>query len=66
MYADKSLIQLSPERLCQSLTYTEADAHSQTDHRVPNGGVRDMTEGAERVYNPIGRTTISTNESSQC
>jgi hypothetical protein len=27
--ADRSLIQLSPERLCQSLTNTEADAHSQ-------------------------------------
>ena len=27
--ADRSLIWLSPERLCQSLTNTEADAHSQ-------------------------------------
>jgi hypothetical protein len=27
--ADRSLIHLSPERLCQSLTNTEADAHSQ-------------------------------------
>jgi hypothetical protein len=31
-----------------------------TDHRVPNGGAR---EGAEGVYNPIGR--ISTNQTSQ-
>jgi hypothetical protein len=27
--ADRSLIQLSPERLCQCLTNTEADSHSQ-------------------------------------
>jgi hypothetical protein len=25
---------------------------------VPNGGVRERTEGAEGVYNPIGRATI--------
>jgi hypothetical protein len=29
---------------------------------VPNGGVRERTEGAEEICNPIGRTTISTNE----
>jgi hypothetical protein len=29
MLADRRLIWLSPERVCQSLTYTEADAHSQ-------------------------------------
>jgi hypothetical protein len=29
---------------------------------VPNGGVRERAEGAERVCNPIGRTTISTNQ----
>jgi hypothetical protein len=33
-----------------------------TEHGVPNGGVREMTEGAEGVYNPIERTTISTNQ----
>jgi hypothetical protein len=33
-----------------------------TGHRVPNGGVRERTEGAEGVFNPIGRTTISTNQ----
>jgi hypothetical protein len=27
--ADRSMIQLSPERLCQCLTNTEVDAHSQ-------------------------------------
>jgi hypothetical protein len=29
MLADRSLIQLSPERLCQILTNTDVDAHSQ-------------------------------------
>jgi hypothetical protein len=33
-----------------------------TCHRVPNKGVREMTEGAEEVFNPIGRTTISINQ----
>jgi hypothetical protein len=27
-------------------------------HRAPNGGARESTQGAEGVYNPIGRTTI--------
>jgi hypothetical protein len=31
----------------------------------PHGGVRERTEGAEGVCNPIGRTTISTNQSSK-
>jgi hypothetical protein len=35
-----------------------------TEHRVSNGVVRERTEGAEGVCNPIGRTTISTNETS--
>jgi hypothetical protein len=33
-----------------------------TEHGVPNGGVRERTEGAEGVCNPIGGTTISTNQ----
>jgi hypothetical protein len=37
-------------------------ANHWTEHRVPNGGVRERTEGAEGVCNPIGRTTISTNQ----
>jgi hypothetical protein len=37
-------------------------AKHQTEHGDPNGGVRGMTEGAEGVYNSIGRTTISTNQ----
>jgi hypothetical protein len=36
-----------------------------TENRVPNGGVRERTGGAEGVCNPIGRTTIWTNQSSQ-
>jgi hypothetical protein len=31
----------------------------------PNGGVRGRNEGAEGVCNPIGRTTISTNQTFQ-
>jgi hypothetical protein len=27
-----------------------------TEHGDPNGGVGERTEGAEGVYNPIGRT----------
>jgi hypothetical protein len=29
---------------------------------VPNGGAREMTEGAEGGCNPIGKTTISTKQ----
>jgi hypothetical protein len=39
---DRSLIELSPERLCQMLT-----AIHRTEHEVLNGGVRERTEGAE-------------------
>jgi len=35
------------------------------ENRAPNGGVRKRTEGAEGVCNPIGRTTISTNQTVQ-
>jgi hypothetical protein len=33
--------------------------------RDPNGGIRERTEGTEWVCNPIGRTTISMNQTSQ-
>jgi hypothetical protein len=33
-----------------------------TEHGDPNEGVRERTEGAEGVSNPIERTTISTNQ----
>jgi hypothetical protein len=56
------IVQLSPERLYQSLTNTEAVAAKHwTVHKFPNEGVRERTKGAEKVCNPIGRTTISTN-----
>jgi hypothetical protein len=32
-----------------------------TEHRLPNGGVRERAEGAKGV--PVGRTVISTNQS---
>jgi hypothetical protein len=63
--ADRSLILLSPERLCQSLTKYRGGCSRPnywTVHRVPNGGVVERTEGAEGVCNPIGRTTISANQ----
>jgi hypothetical protein len=37
-------------------------ATHRTEHADPNGGVRERIEGAERVCNPIGRTTILTNQ----
>jgi hypothetical protein len=40
-------------------------ANHQTNHEFPNGGGRGRTEGAEGVCNPIGRTTISTNQTPQ-
>jgi hypothetical protein len=58
---------LSPVRLYQQLTQTDADSHSQTldGGQYPNGRARGRTEGAEGVCNPIGRTTISTNQTPQ-
>ena len=32
------------------------------EHRAPNGGARKSTQGAEGVCNPIGGTTIWTNQ----
>jgi hypothetical protein len=32
------------------------------EHGVPNGGVRERTEGAEGVCSPIGGTIILTNQ----
>jgi len=40
-------------------------ANHQTEHRNSNGGVRERTEGAEGVCNPIGKTIISTNQTTQ-
>jgi hypothetical protein len=33
-----------------------------TEHRVSNGGAREMTQGAEGVFSPTGGTTIQTNQ----
>jgi hypothetical protein len=40
-------------------------ANHWTEHRDPDKRARERTEEAERVCNPIGRTTISTNQTSQ-
>jgi hypothetical protein len=32
------------------------------DHRAPNGGARESTQGAKRICNPIGGTTLWTNQ----
>jgi hypothetical protein len=37
-------------------------ANHWTEHGDPSGGVRVRIEGAEGVCKPIGRTTISTNQ----
>ena len=63
--ADRSLIWLSPEGLCQSLTYTEEDPHSQPLDRaqVQDGGVvGDRAKGAEGVCSPVGGVTVSTGQ----
>jgi hypothetical protein len=61
--AERSLIWLSPERLCQCLTNTEVDAHSHwMEHRVPQEGARERTLEAEGVCSPIKGTTIWTNQ----
>jgi hypothetical protein len=40
-------------------------ANHWTEHGVPSEGVRERTERAEGVCNPIGRTTISANQTLQ-
>jgi hypothetical protein len=32
------------------------------DHRAPNGGARESTQGAKGICNPIGGTTLGTNQ----
>jgi hypothetical protein len=34
----------------------------QTEHEDLNGRIRGKTDGAERVCNPLGKTTLSTNQ----
>jgi len=52
------------ERLCCIPTDRDGRvaANNWTEQGDQNGGVREMTEGAEEVCNPIGRTTMSTNK----
>jgi hypothetical protein len=33
-----------------------------TDHRAPNGGTRESTQGAKEIWNPVGGTTWWTNQ----
>jgi hypothetical protein len=40
-------------------------ANHSTENRDPDGGVRGMTEEAERFCNPIGITITSTNQNPQ-
>ena len=37
-------------------------ANRWTEHRVPNEGARERTQGAEGVWSPLGGTTIWTNQ----
>jgi hypothetical protein len=37
-------------------------ANHRNENRDPNRGVKGRTEGAEGIFNPIGRTTTSTNQ----
>jgi hypothetical protein len=60
---DRSLIELSPERVpIQMWRYT---AKHWPERREPNGEVRARTIGAEGVFSPIGITTVSTNQTPQ-
>jgi hypothetical protein len=58
--AARSLVKLLPERLCQRLTNTDADAHSQ----IFDGKFKGKTDISEGVCNPIGRIILSTNQTS--
>jgi hypothetical protein len=58
---NESSIRFSPARALQMLKQM-LTANYWIEHGVPNRGVREGTEGVEGVCNPIGRTTISTNQ----
>jgi hypothetical protein len=61
---DRSLIWLSPERFCQSLTNTEKELSPNhwSECRVPDGGVGEGTEGAEGFCSPMEGATVSTGQ----
>jgi hypothetical protein len=59
-FAEGTLLYLSHMRLCQCLANTKVmltDIYK-LEHRAPNGGARESTQGAEGVCNPIGGTII--------
>jgi hypothetical protein len=58
-FADGTLIKLSFVRLCQCLVNIEVDDHShRMEHRAPNGGARESTQGAESGLQPYRRSNI--------
>ena len=61
MLVDRRLVWLSSERLCQHLTKTEADTHSQPLAELgdPNGRGKVGAEGANGDCHPIGRTAVA-------
>jgi hypothetical protein len=63
--ADGSLIWLFPERFCQSLTYRGRSLQPTIglSFRVPDGGVREGTEGSEEVCSPMEKATVSIGQS---
>jgi hypothetical protein len=56
MVVDRSLIKLSPMRLCQCLANTDVDAHSYPLDGAQGltEGARESTQGIEGVWSPIG------------
>jgi len=63
VFIDRSLVWLSYEGLCQPPRQVQIlTANHWTEPRGTNGRVRGRAEGD---YNPIGRTTVSTNRTLQ-
>jgi hypothetical protein len=61
MLADRSLVCCLLRGTALQIERWMLQANHWTEHGIPNGGVRERTEGVEGVCNPIGRTTVSTN-----
>ena len=59
-FAERIQIQLSLVRLCWGLANTQwmLTVSYWMDHRAPNGGARESTQGAKGICNPIGGTTL--------
>jgi hypothetical protein len=59
-FAERTLIYLSRVRLCQCLEIQKwmLTVIYRMEHRAPNGGARESTQGADVLCNPIGGTTI--------